>query len=340
MGYNNQVPDDDRSATNIAEQEESPDSVEGAASRPKRFVPPPLSSLDKGPRNGFVPPPWDSLGKPAPSKKRFVPPPAISDEDFRRLAARDQAQAAGREMDAGNTGVTEALAEPVFGGTTDKTSLPQTTLTIAGAPFALLDGALPRLTPDERRQLAKTSPGWEKTEAGAELLGKIAPFLIPVGAAAEAAKGAGLLGKAAGAAFGAGAATQLPEVARQAGTVFGDPKSTAGERMLAAGDAGLTAGMAGLGLAGAAMPEKAPLPLQNFPRQTGAMLRLPDASEIPSRIGAKDLGRSDVPVGPPAPSRPVVPATPPEARGTRLPFRNCAGGDWIPKPKFRMPFRI
>lgn len=174
--------------------------------------------------------------------KTPLPIPAGTAE---RLAAQQREQGALK-------GQTEEGRQDLAAGVKDVAKNPmQTGLEIGGLPFQLLDQALPHLSDDERKALAKTSPGWEKTEAGAELLGKIAPFLVPMG---ELAAG-GKAGKLIGAGFGVGAATQLPEVAKQAGTVFGDPKSTVGQKMLAGGDIALTGGMAAAGLGHAAMPE-------------------------------------------------------------------------------------
>lgn len=174
-----------------------------------------------------------------------------------QIAASAKAQEAGRAKGADNTGMTGVVAQTILGDAKPDESLAKLALRIGGSPFQLLDAALPHLTDEERKSLAKTSPDWEKTEAGAELLGKIAPFLIPIGAAAEGARGASAISKVAGSAFGAGAATQLPEVARQSGSVFGDPKNTPGQKILAGGELGITAGIAALGLGGAAMPAKA-----------------------------------------------------------------------------------
>ena len=189
-------------------------------------------------------PPVAELSDTPPSAPKPAPKRAMPD-----LQAQMRAQAAGREMDSGNTGLTEALGRTVFGDN-PKAGAGEVMGRAAGAPFALIDSVLPHLTPPERQALAKSSPRMEKVEAGAELAGKVAPMLLPMGMAA----GGGAVGKAVGLGFGAQGALSLPSTAAAAGTTFGNPKSTAGEKMLAGGELGMGIGLPAFMLGHGAMP--------------------------------------------------------------------------------------
>src|ERR1700722_1366207 len=80
-----------------------------------------------------------------------------------------RAQMVGRANDLDNAGMTTSMANAVAGGMNPRSPL-SIAGTVAGSPFALLDAALPHLTPEERKQLAKTNPKLESVEAASELV--------------------------------------------------------------------------------------------------------------------------------------------------------------------------
>lgn len=141
-------------------------------------------------------------------------------------------------------------------------------------PFTALDAALPHLSDEERQHLAKTDPRLEKLEAASEVAGKVAPLALVPELGLE-----GGTGRLLGGAFGIQSLSQLPEAARRAGTVSGNPNATGGQKILADADMGLTAGMAGLGTGVALWPGRTS-PMQG-PRAKGAILQTPEGARPP-----------------------------------------------------------
>ncbi len=263
-----------------------------------------------------------------------------SAEDEQRLARQEQARQVGKENqsigESRESLARSGLPQAILGGMKPTAGFGEIAGRVASAPFSLIDAALPHLSPGERLALAKTSPRMEKIEAAAELAGKVAPLLLPLGVAG----GGGRLGKAIGLGFGAQGAMQLPETAREAGTVFGTPGSTPGEKLLAGGQLAMGTALPALMLGGAAMPERAPVaPVVarvQGPPAPGELLRMPPGTRpTPTE-----------PVGPavtPAQllqlnrAKPVVPATPSEPRTSVIEEIRAAGADTLNKIKALYP---
>ena len=263
-----------------------------------------------------------------------------SAEDEQRLARQEQARQVGKENqsigESRESLARSGLPQAILGGMKPTAGFGEIAGRVASAPFSLIDAALPHLSPGERLALAKTSPRMEKIEAAAELAGKVAPLLLPLGVAG----GGGRLGKAIGLGFGAQGAMQLPETAREAGTVFGTPGSTPGEKLLAGGQLAMGTALPALMLGGAAMPERAPVaPVvarAQGPPAPGSLLRMPPGTRpTPTE-----------PIGPavtPAQllqlnrAKPVVPATPSEPRTNVIEEIRAAGADTLNKIKALYP---
>jgi hypothetical protein len=258
------------------------------------FTPPPVDSLVEEPKRKFTPPPANSL-QAAPSKPAVTPSNAVSPDELEALQEKEDARQFGRE-NIGSEESEQGLARMVTEAKEHPAEIAKTPLALASLPFDMIAEVLPHLTPAERAQLAKTSPNWEKAEAAAEAVGKVAPLLLPVGAIMEA----GIVGKALGALFGASAASELPQESAATGAVFGNPKSTPGEKILAGTDLGTTAAIAALGLSGPAL-------------EAGKLL----PQSVQSTLDAK---KATEPFATPAPAKPRPPVQPaPEVKPEEKP---------------------
>jgi hypothetical protein len=220
------------------------------------------------------------------------------------FASQMRAQMAGRNIGADNTGLTAELAAPVMAGLKPTSGVPEIMLHLATAPFTLASSFGKQLVPEETRQKLLRTRGIPGVGMALyDLAMDVVPMVIgggEISAAAKASKIGNFLAKTVAGGFGAGAAKALPDSAKHAGEVWGDPKATAGEKLEALSPALIDLGIGAAGLSGAAM-EKPAIPTEAAKATadvvTGKQLTLPPRFVPPQK---------------PKPPKPVIPETAPE----------------------------